>query len=306
MNIRNFYQGRIFEVKKNKMGSLRPLIPVEIERAVDEMPTFSPILGKVEQLSREMNTSPRDLIKVVMLDPVLTGKVIKLVNSSFYGLGQQVRSLSQAVLLLGINTVKNLAISTAMISTLFTRGKGLPLNPEAFWKHCIGTAVCCKFLARALRIPQDDQETFFVAGLIHDIGKILFIKTNPARYKKAFSESHRLGVALTFAELSHFGCDHTHVGGLLARKWKLDDTIADVIERHHDVPENRGAIARSVVTVSNNLCKQELIGDSGNSVIEEMAGDLSAQIGLNSDILEQAAGWLPGELNKAEAFLNLF
>lgn len=181
MNIRNFYQGRIFEVKKNKMGSLRPLIPVEIERAVDEMPTFSPILGKVEQLSREMNTSPRDLIKVVMLDPVLTGKVIKLVNSSFYGLGQQVRSLSQAVLLLGINTVKNLAISTAMISTLFTRGKGPPLNPEAFWKHCIGTAVCCKFLARALRIPQDDQETFFVAGLIHDIGKILFIKTNPAR-----------------------------------------------------------------------------------------------------------------------------
>lgn len=181
MNIRYSYQGRIFEVKKNKMGSLRPVIPVEIERAADEMPTFSPILGKVEQLSREMNTSPRDLIKVVMLDPVLTGKVIKLVNSAFYGLGQQVRSLSQAVLLLGINTVKNLTISTAMISTLFTRGKGPPLDPEAFWKHCIGTAVCCKFLARALRIPQDDHETFFIAGLIHDIGKILFIKTNPPR-----------------------------------------------------------------------------------------------------------------------------
>ena len=271
MNIRDFYQARIFEAqvnvtKEGKMGSLRSVIPIEIEKAADKVPTFSPILGKIEQLSHEMNTSPRDLIKVVMLDPVLTGKVIKLVNSSFYGLGQQVQSLSQAVLLLGINTVKNLAISTAMISTLFTRGEGPPLNPEAFWKHCIGTAVCCKFLARALRIPQDHQETCFIAGLIHDIGKILFIKTNPALYKKAFSESHRFGVALTFAELSHFGCDHTHVGGLLARKWKLNDTIADVLERHHDVPENKGAIARSLVTVSNNLCKQELIGDSGNSV----------------------------------------
>lgn len=288
------------------MDSLRPVIPVEIEKTVDEIPTFSPILGKVEQLSREMNTSPRDLIKVVMLDPVLTGKVIKLVNSSFYGLGQQVRSLSQAVLLLGINTVKNLAISTAMISTLFTRGKGSPLNPEAFWKHCLGTAVWCKFLAKSLMVPPDDHETFFVAGLIHDIGKILLIKTNPARYEKVLSESRRLGVALTFAELSHFGCDHTHVGGLLARKWKLNDTMADVIERHHCGPENRDGITRSLVTVSNNLCKQELIGDSGNSVIEEMAGDLSAQIGLNSDILEQAAGRLPGELNKAETFLNLF
>ena len=288
------------------MDPLRPVIPVEIKKAADEIPTFSPILGKVEQFSREMNTSPRDLIKVVMLDPVLTGKVIKLVNSSFYGLGQKAMSLSQAVLLLGINTVKNIAISTAIISTLFTEGKGSPLNPEAFWKHCLGTAVLCKFLARFLRIPEDDQEGFFVAGLIHDIGKILFIKTSPARYEKALGESRRLGVALSFAELSHFGCDHTHVGGLMARKWKLDDTIADIIERHHCASEKSGSLARSLVTVSNNLCKQELTGDSGNSIMEEMAGDLAAQIGLNDDILQQAASRLPGELNKAEAFLNLF
>ncbi len=241
-----------------------------------------------------------------MLDPVLTGKVIRLVNSSFYGLGQKVRSLSQAVLLLGINTVKNLAISTVMISALFTRGKGSPLNPEAFWRHCLGTAACCKYLARELQVPSVDQEAFFVAGLIHDIGKILLIKTDPARYEKALRESRRLGVSLAFAELSHFGCDHTHVGGLLARKWKLDDTMADVIEGHHDVPENRNARARALVTISNNLCKQWIIGDSGNSVIEEMSGDMSDEMGLDPQVLEQAANRLPGQLDKAEAFLNLF
>ncbi|MBW1780337.1 MAG: HDOD domain-containing protein [Deltaproteobacteria bacterium] len=288
------------------MGSLLPVIPAEIERAADEMPTFSPILGKVEELSREMNVSPRDLVKVVMLDPVLTGNVIKLVNSSFYGLGQKVQSLSQAVLLLGINTVKNLAISTVMISALFTRGKGSPIHPEAFWRHCLGTAACCKYLARALRIPPDSQEAFFVAGLIHDIGKILFIKTDPTRYEKALEESRRLSVSLAFAERSHFGCDHTHVGGLLARKWKLDTPIADVIKGHHEIPEKGKADARALVTISNNLCKEWTIGDGGNSVIEEMSADVSDEIGLGPHVLAQAANLLPEQLNKAEAFLNLF
>jgi len=281
------------------------IIPAEIEKAADEMPIFSPILGKVEQLSREMNPSPADLIRLVMLDPVLTGKVIQLVNSSFYGLRQPVRSLSQAVLLLGINTVKNLAISTVMISALFTRGKGSPLNPAAFWRHCLGTAISSKFLAKSLRMPPDDQETFFVAGLIHDIGKILFIKADPVRYGRALSDSQRLDVTLTFAELSHFGCDHTQSGGMLARKWKLENTITDVIKRHHDVTRHTGSNARDVVTVSNNLCKQGLIGESGNRVIEE-SEDLSNHIGLDRSVLEDAARRLPEELDKAQQFLTLF
>ena len=91
----------------------------------------------------------------------------------------------------------------------------------------------------------------------------------------------------------------------MARKWKLDDTITDVIKRHHDMTQQSSSNARNVVTVSNNLCKQGLIGESGNRVIEE-SEDLSDRIGVDRSVLEEAAGRLPEELDKAQQFLSLF
>lgn len=286
------------------MGAASPDIPREIEKGIEDMPAISPILGKIKQISREMETSPKDLVKVIKLDPVLTGKVIKLVNSSFYGLAQRVQSLSQAVVLLGINTVKNLAISTALLSTVFIKGKQSRLDTEAFWRHCLATAVGCKLLAKGLRISPDDLETYFVAGILHDVGKVLFFRTDPERYEKALKESRRLGVSLAFAELAHFGCSHTQAGGVLARKWKLDDFLVEAIELHHSLPNSKTSKLKELVTVANNLCKRSLVGVSGNCVVEEMADDLAGRLGIQPDLLSQIGNRLNLELEKAEDFLN--
>ena len=145
-----------------------------------------------------------------------------------------------------------------------------------------------------------------MAGLIHDIGKVLFINTDPFRYGRAMEESRRLGVSLAFAELSHFGCDHTHVGGLLARKWRLGHVLTEVIEMHHDFPETLQGRERLLITISNNLCKGEKIGDSGNNVIEEMGTELSDSMRLGRGTLEQATDLLSGEIEKADMFLSVF
>lgn len=285
-------------------------VPREIEHAVEEMPAISPVLGKINELSHEMNASPRDLVKIIMLDPVITGKVIKLVNSSFYGLPQRVQTLGQAVVLLGMNTVKNVAISTALLSTLSITGKQSPLPQEEFWRHCLATAIACKLLAKNLGKPvalssaADGPETYFIAGLLHDVGKILFVRAAPDKYEKALKESCDLGVSLAFAELAYFGCTHTQAGGVLARKWKLDKVLVDVIDRHHMPPGKAINPIRGVVIIANNLCKHARIGLSGNCVEEEMAAELPGLLGIKTQILEQIQEILPQELEKAVEFLN--
>ena len=280
-------------------------VPRDLVQAAEDMPTISPVLGKINKISREMETSPRELIKIIMLDPILTGKVIRLVNSSFYGLTQKVQSLAQAVVYLGVNTVKNVAISTALLSTVVIKEKNSPLNPEAFWQHCLATAVGAKLLAKNLGMAPDKLEMFFVSGLLHDVGKILFIKAAPDRYCKALDESRRLGVSLAFAELAHFGCCHTQAGGVLARKWKLDTFLVDVIERHHSLPEKKKGSVNEVVAVANNLSKESQAGVSGNCVVEEMAGDIVQRLHISQSVTSRLTEQLPAELEKAAEFLNL-
>ena len=112
-------------------------LPPKIERAIDEMPAISPVVNKLTEMARDMETSSVDLVKIIMLDPVLSAKVIKLVNSAFYGMATQIRSLSQAVLLLGVNTVKNLAMYTAVLDKMSFQEKKIPLDSQAFWRTAL-------------------------------------------------------------------------------------------------------------------------------------------------------------------------
>lgn len=287
------------------MGTSVITIPREIEAAADSMPSVSPILGKINQMTHEMETSPRELVKIIMLDPTLTANVLKLVNSSFYGLLQRVTSLAQAVVLLGMNTVKNLAVSTALLSTVFMRDRRSPIPPEAFWRHCLATAIGCKLLARSRRMTAEALEMYFIGGMLHDIGKILFIRINPSQYSRAIQESHRLAVSLSFAELAHFGCTHTQAGELLARKWRLDNCLAEVIAQHHRQEGLETMPFTMVAAVANNLSKQAGAGESGNPVIEEYADDLARNSAIDNDLKLQICRQLPAELEKAAAFLNL-
>ncbi len=279
-------------------------IPFEIEMAVREMPAISPVMTKINQISHEMDTSPRELVKIIMIDPVLTGKVIRLVNSSFYGLPRRIQSLAQAVVLLGVNTVKNLAISTALLSAVHVEEKNSPLPQREFWQHCLGTAIASRFLAKNLKTITVHPETFFIAGLLHDVGKILLVKTDPGKYKNVMDESRDKEVALAVTESVHFGFTHMQAGGVLARQWKLDDNLTSVIESHHSPPGKTADPLLGLVIIANNLCKRIQVGDSGNPVIEEMADRLSAGLGIKEASIIQITEKLPLELEKAVEFLD--
>ena len=205
-----------------------------IHRYIDKMPSLSTTVTKVLEVCNKPNVSPNDLNKVISLDPVLTGNVLKLINSSYYSLPNHINSLTRAIIVLGINTVKNLSLTTAVLSTVKNK-KLRGLSMDKFWAHSLCVAVTAKALAIEQNIPMNQREEFFLSGLLHDLGKIPMSQCFPDEYTQCIKLSTMKNITLHEAEVMIFGFDHQECGAIIAEKWKLSDNIISVLKNHHQV-----------------------------------------------------------------------
>ena len=143
-----------------------------VRAAIARMPSLSTTVVKVLETCNEPLASANDLQKVISLDPVLTGRVLKLVNSAYFALGQPITSLTRAIIMLGVNTVKNLALSYTILKNMKGSGSFQAFTVDDFWLHCLGVGVVAKSLAAIKGLLPGEQEEYFVAGLLHDLGKL--------------------------------------------------------------------------------------------------------------------------------------
>ena len=203
----------------------------QIERFIKRMPSLSTSVGKVLEICSRTDASPNELNKVISLDPVLTGQVLKLINSAYYSLVNKVTTLTRAITMLGLNTVKNMALSTAIIKTVSTVKKSRALPTNKFWAHSISVGVSARLLAQVKDIPLAEREELFIAGLLHDLGKIPF----GDEYIEVLSLAGNEQIPLIEAEREYMGIDHQQVGLMIAEKWKLNAIISNCISNHHDL-----------------------------------------------------------------------
>ncbi len=231
------------------------------------MPGFSPTVTKVFEVCNRPATSSHDLNKVISLDPVLTGRVMKLINSAYYSLGKEVTSMIHAIILLGLNTVKNLALSTAVLESIGGMNSFRSLSMDDFWVHSLGVGVLARSFARQTGIPVTEQEEYFVAGLLHDLGKIPLNHCYPEKYNSALETVITEGMILHEAEKMAFGFDHCAVGGLIAEKWRLHRNFSEVCLRHHGLEGGGGANRNfiSVVSLANCYANHWHIGTAGDA-----------------------------------------
>ena len=277
-----------------------------IQDYIDQMPSLSTTVTKVMEVCNQPNTSPNDLNRVVSLDPVLTGQVLKLINSAYYSLSNQVTSLTRAIIMLGLNTVKNLALSTAVLGSL-SKEKSQCLDMTRFWNHSLCAGVTAKALAVQLRMPADVHEEYFVAGLLHDLGKIPLSNCFADGYKQALELSWIQKCSLQRAEQMIFGFDHCYVGRLIAEKWKLSPQITDTLVSHHFSDDFKGAGEMvKIVAMANVYANVFEIGS---------AGDLYQEVVEIEDIIEVSGiPWLEmtamadriaTEIDNAQVFLQI-
>ena len=235
------------------------------------MPSLSTTVTKVLEICNRPDTSANDLNRVISLDPVLTGQVLKLINSAYYAFHNKVTSLTRAIIILGLNTVKNLALSTAILDTLGKTASSQSFTMDDFWTHSISAGVTAKAFAKEKNVPPEDLEEYFVGGLLHDLGKIPLTNRFPEDYAQTLEMAKRSEGPVYRAENDVFEIDHGVVGEMIAEKWKLDQKIKDALRYHHQ-PEEAGEDSHAlvgVVSLANLYVNTLRLGSSGEFYPEE-------------------------------------
>jgi putative nucleotidyltransferase with HDIG domain len=276
----------------------------EIEKFIEKMPSLSTTVGKVMEICSRTDASPNELNKVISLDPVLAGQVLKLINSAYYSLVNKVTSLTRAITMLGMNTVKNMALSTAIIRTVAGAKKSRALPTTKFWAHSIGVAVSAKLLGEVKGVPVMEREELFIAGLLHDLGKVPFGDD----YIEALNIAKFEQLPLHEVELDIMGIDHQEVGLMIADKWKLNEIITTCIGTHHQTKHLPGETGQKVALVSlaniyTNIFDHGYAGDPFPR--EEEIEPLRQAVDLTPDEYCGIGERVIEEIHKAEVFLNL-
>ena len=274
------------------------------------MPSFSTTITKVLEVCNNPATSPNDLNKVISLDPVLTGKVLNLINSAYYALPDQITSLTRAIIMIGINTVKNLALSTAVLDSIGQdeeEGSFQAFSMDDFWIHSICVGVTAKLLAGIKKVPVTEREEYFVAGLLHDLGKIPLNNRFNSEYAQALELSEEREVSLIKTEVEIFDMDHSTVGGMIADKWQLNASMSHAMRYHHE-PEKAGDENHQlvgIVAIANTHANIFRIGSSGDVFPEDQeVFDLMEQMEIDRETLLDLRQTITEEIEKAKIFLD--
>ncbi len=279
----------------------------KIEKYINTMPALPVSVSKVVEIANNPATSPVDLNKVISLDPVLMARVLKLINSAYYGVSTKVNSLVRAIIMLGINTVKNLALSSAVIDTIGKKQQFRALDPQAFWRHSLGVGVTAKLIAKKRGIESAKLEEYFIAGLLHGIGKIPLNNVLSDEYVEAMSIADRQKTPLYLAERQVFGFDHTFVGARIGEAWKLGNAIQDTIKYQLRPSEYEGQYGDIVNTTHAAIYFVTIaeIGFSGDRYPERVSEHALKVLKIDETYLDEIEDEVEAEIQKAEVFLRL-
>ena len=278
-----------------------------IQTYIAKMPSLPITVSKILQIANDPKTSPSDLNQVISLDPVLMGRVMKLINSAYYSLNNQITSLVRAIIMLGINTVKNLALSTAVLGQLSSKGNFTALNIDGFWRHSLAVGVTAKLIAIKRRKDSKQLEEYFVAGLLHDIGKIPLNNKLSTEYVTALALTDKERLPLYILEERTMEVNHCEVGRLIIKNWNLGPVMEDVVFFHHFLEQYPGSNREVLLTVAaaNFFTNTYQIGFSGDRYPEKVPLSVFEELGISLDDLEEVEEKANGEIEKAKIFLSV-
>ena len=280
----------------------------KISTYIKTMPSLPTSVTKVLEICNNPNTSPADLNQVISLDPVLVGRVLKLINSAYYGLGQPVTNLARAIIMLGINTVKNLALSTAVMGHLPAKNKAPGLDMEGFWRHSLCVGVSAKLLAKKRGVDSKQTEEYFTAGLLHDIGKIPLNAVLSNDYMITVSTADKERKSLFRSEETVLGLNHCTAGAMIKAAWKLEGAVGDVMVHHHNYEEYQEGyrdVLYSIVAANWFVSSLSGIGFSGDRYPEKPQPQVWEALGVSMDAFDEIEKAATAEIEKAEIFLKI-
>ncbi len=287
-------------------GKAPPAVPSP-ERILASDPvlvSLPEVFMRIREVLGDPSSTVEEAAAVIGKDPSLTAKLLKLVNSAFYARTLRVSgglppgpvdSLSRAVMLLGLNQLSTLAMGVSVLP-LFKDIPAQCIDMGQFWRHSVGVGLVAKLMA--IRLGDPSPERFFVAGLLHDIGRLVLYKQAPAAASEALALAGETGRRLLDAERELFGFDHAVLGGMLLRKWRFPESLEQAVWRHHDPAAGDEPLEPSIINVADMVAGAVLPGGSGERLVPRLLPEAWKSVKLE-------AGDLPELVETAEAHFEV-
>lgn len=280
---------------------MTPELSQKLANAVDKMPAFPKSVQRILELTRDVNCTPRDLVQVIDKDPVVTVKVLKVVNSAYYRLPKQITSISHAVVYLGFNTIKNLALGIAAIGMLPKHNEA-GFDVDQYLLHSLSTAGIAKLLAS--QIDDADPMDCFIGGLLHDFGKVVLAQFLPVEFKQALAASAADGSSLHTALQQIIGADHAVVGAMLVSKWRFAPDLIDTIAHQFETDQKDSALFACVYT-ANQISKRLGFGFGGNHCVYALPSAVAKRMGGSLEEIITSAGDMNAAFEDAKLFARI-
>lgn len=227
----------------------------DILQKSDMIPPLPDLVARLLGVLNEQSTEPADLEALLQNDQVLVAKMLAMVNSPFYGLNRPIRTIKDAVMVLGFRGVRSLVLATSAARYLQRDFRFYGHEPKGLWLHAVCVAAGSRHLATRCKLGVDDAEVAFVGGLLHDIGKLLLIHFAGDAQPLTGSQAK-----LCELERRRFGMDHTEAGALVVAKWNLAPEIQHVVRAHQDTPAGEANKLAAVVRLAEAFAHERGTG----------------------------------------------
>lgn len=214
------------------MADGNPFVKTSIEKSVQDLPALPGVVTRILKETESPDACAVTIERMLSSEQALASKVLRVVNSAYYGLSGQVTSLSQAIVILGLQQIRNLVLSVSAFSSIKPRTPRQQETMRVFWLHSFGTAAATQIIAQRKRFPIQDAETAFVGGLLHDIGRLFLFSNFTQTYDQVLRYAEQKGMPIENAERRLLGLDHGDIGAQMAEHWRLPKTLIKLIADH--------------------------------------------------------------------------
>jgi len=272
---------------------------------VTDIATLPEVTVKIIGIVEDPRSTARDLHDIIKTDPALSARLLKVVNSAFYGLPGQIATIDRAIVLLGLSTVKNIAIA-ASIGRLFTGERiSESFTGRDIWRHSVAVAVLTRQIYRQAFAHQPDADEAFLAGLIHDLGLLVIRQAFPEQLAQVIDTCAKEGGSFCAIEERILGANHQLFGQQLAAKWKFPNRLRTVLGYHHMAeslaPEHR--VMPAIIQIADTIAAQERLGFPLTAANQAITPEQLAAIDLAPEALEEFRAALAENVASAEATL---
>lgn len=277
-------------------------ISQELLKRIEEIPTLPEVVVRLRRLVSNPKTSAKDVTQVITHDPALTFKILRIVNSAYYGFPKEVRTVAHAVMVLGFKEVENIALEVSVFD-LFRKSRATDLGWDrvAFWKHSIAVGICARLMAARMKLGS--PEDFYVVGLLHDVGKIVLDEYLHERFAEVYREAAARRTLMLNVERERHDLDHAAIGRAVCRKWGLPDTLVAGVGGHHD--DAFESVEAAIAHVADVFVRKERIGSGGDECVPQLMKAAWDRLRLRPEDVPAITEKLREDIGNADALLEL-